>query len=100
MAKAYGELVDVLGGPQAFLQYRMLESGTYERLADANGRAISGLQPKITTWNTGGKYCWQASLLQSAEKLSRILTSNQTMETVRQIQWHQFGISCRASLLS
>ncbi|CAK39117.1 uncharacterized protein An05g00800, partial [Aspergillus niger] len=29
------------------------ESGTYERLADANGRAISGLQPKITTWNTG-----------------------------------------------
>ncbi|GAT30339.1 flotillin domain protein [Aspergillus luchuensis] len=53
MAKAYGALVDVLGGPQAFLQYRMLESGTYERLADANGRAISGLQPKITTWNTG-----------------------------------------------
>ncbi|RAK95187.1 flotillin domain protein [Aspergillus ibericus CBS 121593] len=53
MAKAYGALVDVLGGPQAFLQYRMMETGTYERLADANGRAISGLQPKITSWNTG-----------------------------------------------
>ena len=56
MAKAYGALVDVLGGPQAFLQYRMIDTGTYERLAEANGRAINGLQPKITTWNTGGKH--------------------------------------------
>ncbi|KAF7115365.1 hypothetical protein CNMCM5793_002181 [Aspergillus hiratsukae] len=53
MAKAYGALVEVLGGPQAFLQYRMLETGTYEKLAQANGLAIQGLQPKITTWNTG-----------------------------------------------
>ncbi|PYH95741.1 hypothetical protein BO71DRAFT_418320 [Aspergillus ellipticus CBS 707.79] len=53
MAKAYGSLVDVLGGPQAFLQFRMMESGLFERLADANGRAINGIQPKITTWNTG-----------------------------------------------
>ncbi|KAI9927397.1 hypothetical protein ASPWEDRAFT_175044 [Aspergillus wentii DTO 134E9] len=53
MAKAYGALVDVLGGPQAFLQFKMMETGTYERLAEANGAAINGLQPKITTWNTG-----------------------------------------------
>lgn len=53
MAKAYGALVDVLGGPQAFLQYKMMETGTYEKLAQANGNAIRGLQPKITTWNTG-----------------------------------------------
>ncbi|KAJ9218549.1 hypothetical protein DTO169C6_9112 [Paecilomyces variotii] len=53
MAKAHSALVDVLGGPQGFLQYKMLESGTYERLAEANGNAISGLQPKITMWNTG-----------------------------------------------
>lgn len=53
IAKAYGALVEVLGGPQAFLQYRMLETGTYEKLAQANGLAIQGLQPKITTWNTG-----------------------------------------------
>ncbi|PKX98648.1 flotillin domain protein [Aspergillus novofumigatus IBT 16806] len=53
MAKAYGALVEVLGGPQAFLQYRMLETGTYEKLAQANGLAIQGLNPRITTWNTG-----------------------------------------------
>ncbi|KAH2027342.1 hypothetical protein KXV65_006617 [Aspergillus fumigatus] len=53
MAKAYGALVDVLGGPQAFLQYRMLETGAYEKLAQANGLAIQGLNPRITTWNTG-----------------------------------------------
>ncbi|PLB47079.1 hypothetical protein P170DRAFT_438795 [Aspergillus steynii IBT 23096] len=55
MSKAYGALVNVLGGPQAFLQFRMLETGTYEKLAKANGAAINGLQPKITTWSTGGK---------------------------------------------
>jgi len=53
MAKAYGALVEVLGGPQAFMQYRMLETGTYEKLAKANATAINGLQPKITMWNTG-----------------------------------------------
>lgn len=53
MAKGYGALVDVLGGPQSFLQFKMLESRTYEGLAEANARAVNGLQPKITTWNTG-----------------------------------------------
>ncbi|CBF70031.1 hypothetical protein AN6177.2 [Aspergillus nidulans FGSC A4] len=56
MAKAYGALIDVLGGPDAFLQWKMIETGMYERLALANGQAIQGLQPKITTWNTGGKW--------------------------------------------
>lgn len=31
----------------------MIETGTYERLAKANALAVSGMQPKITTWNTG-----------------------------------------------
>jgi flotillin len=53
MAKAYGAMADVFGGPQGFLQYLMIQSGTYEKLAKANGQAISGLQPKITVWNTG-----------------------------------------------
>ena len=53
MAKAYGAMAEVFGGPQGFLQYLMIQSGTYERLAKANGAAISGLQPKITVWNTG-----------------------------------------------
>ena len=53
MAKAYEQMAAVLGGPQGLLQYMMLESGTYERLAQANAKAINGLQPKITVWNTG-----------------------------------------------
>lgn len=53
MAKAYGAMSDVLGGPQGLLQYMMLQSNTYEKLANANATAIKGLQPKITVWNTG-----------------------------------------------
>ena len=53
MARAYGELGNVLGGPQGLLQYMMLQSGTYEKLAAQNASAIRGLQPKINVWNTG-----------------------------------------------
>lgn len=53
MAKAYREMVDTLGGPQGFLQFRMIETGVYEKLAKANASAVHGMQPKITTWNTG-----------------------------------------------
>lgn len=53
MSKAYGALSDVLGGPQGFLQYMMIQNNTYEKLAKANGQAINGLQPKISVWNTG-----------------------------------------------
>lgn len=55
MAKAYGDLADVLGGPQGLMQYLMLTNGIYERLADANANAIKGLQPKINVWNTGAQ---------------------------------------------
>ena len=53
MAKAYGAMSDVLGGPAGLLQYMMLQDNTYEKLAKANAAAINGLQPKITVWNTG-----------------------------------------------
>lgn len=53
MVKAYGALVEVLGGPEAFLQYKMIETGTYEKLAKANAGAIKDMQPKITSWTTG-----------------------------------------------
>lgn len=52
-AKAYGELANVLGGPQGLMQYLMLQNNTYEKLALANAKAINGLQPKINVWNTG-----------------------------------------------
>ena len=53
MASAYGDMANVLGGPQGLLQYIMLERNTHEKLALANAKAINGLQPKITVWNTG-----------------------------------------------
>ena len=53
MAKAYGHMSEVLGGPQGLLQYMMLQNHTYEKLANANAAAINGLQPKISVWNTG-----------------------------------------------
>lgn len=53
MASAYGDLANVLGGPQGLLTYLMLERNTHEHLALANAKAINGLQPKITVWNTG-----------------------------------------------
>lgn len=53
MARAYGELANVLGGPQGLMQYLMLQNNTYEKLALANAKAIHGLQPKINVWNTG-----------------------------------------------
>jgi flotillin len=55
MAKAYGDMANVLGGPQGLMQYLMLTNGTYEKLAQANGQAIKGLQPKINVWNTGNQ---------------------------------------------
>jgi flotillin len=64
-------MVDVLGGPQAFLQYKMIETGTYEKLAQANGLAVSGMQPKITTWNTGSN----AGEADSAAPIRNILQS-------------------------
>lgn len=55
MAKGYGALAQVLGGPQGLLQYMMLQHNTYEKLANANAQAIHGLQPKINVWNTGAQ---------------------------------------------
>lgn len=53
MAKAYKELGEAFGGPQGLLQYMMLKENVYEKLALANAKAINGLAPKITVWNTG-----------------------------------------------
>jgi flotillin len=52
-AEAFKSLADAFGGPQGLLTYMMLKENTYEKLALANAKAIQGLQPKITVWNTG-----------------------------------------------
>ncbi|RMZ84864.1 hypothetical protein DV736_g6588, partial [Chaetothyriales sp. CBS 134916] len=54
-AEAYKALADAFGGPQGLLTYMMLKEGIHEKLALANAKAIQGLQPKITVWNTGNE---------------------------------------------
>ena len=53
-AKAYIELGQALGGPSGLLTYLMMKDNQYEKLALANAKAVQGLSPKITVWNTGG----------------------------------------------
>lgn len=55
MAKGYAALRDAFGGPAGLMQYMMLTNGTYEALANANAKAVHGLQPKINVWNTGSQ---------------------------------------------
>ncbi|KAM0276826.1 hypothetical protein ACHAQH_006361 [Verticillium albo-atrum] len=55
MAEAYGKMANAFGGPAGLLQYMMIEKGTYQELAQANAKAIHGLQPKISVWNTGSQ---------------------------------------------
>jgi len=54
-AQAYKSLAEAFGGPQGLLQFMMLKEGVHEKLALANAKAIQGLQPKITVWNTGAQ---------------------------------------------
>ena len=55
MAKAYGALATVMGGPASLMNYLMLQNNVYEKLAVQNAKAINGLQPKINVWNTGNQ---------------------------------------------
>ena len=52
-AEALKSMADAFGGPQGLLQYKMMEFGIHEKLALANAKAIQGLNPKFTVWNTG-----------------------------------------------
>lgn len=40
--------------PNIVLSYLMIKHDVYPKLADANAKAIQGLQPKITSWVTSG----------------------------------------------
>ncbi|KAL8638860.1 MAG: hypothetical protein Q9228_004032 [Teloschistes exilis] len=75
MAKAYECMASVLGGPQGLLQYMMLQDNTYEKLALANAKAINGLQPKITVWNTGDNASSSAGGNDAAAPIRNILQS-------------------------
>lgn len=55
LAGAYGQMAKAFGGPAGLLQYMMIKEGTYAQLANANAKAVQGLQPKISVWNTGSQ---------------------------------------------
>jgi len=53
-AEGLQKIVDTFEGDnRALLNYLMIENDLYPKLADASARAIQGLDPKITIWNTG-----------------------------------------------
>jgi flotillin len=65
------KLVSSFGGDrQSLISYMMLEKDQFTKLADSSAKAIQGLQPKITIWNTdankdGNPYSGIANLGQS-----------------------------------
>jgi flotillin len=52
--KALEEYYKVFNDPNTLLNYLMIEKGLYTDLATINSKAIQGLNPNITVWNTGG----------------------------------------------
>lgn len=89
MAKAYGQMANVLGGPQGLLQYMMLENNTYEKLAKANATAIHGLQPKISVWNTGADSSADSSapIRNLFQSLPPLLSTIQDQTGIAPPQW-------------
>ncbi len=50
------KLIQSFGGDsKALITYMMLEKDQFTKLADSSAKAIQGLNPKITIWNTDGK---------------------------------------------
>lgn len=53
-SQGINKLISSFGGnTQALVTYMMLEKDQFTKLADASAKAIQGLNPKITVWNTG-----------------------------------------------
>ncbi|OCT48627.1 Flotillin-like protein 1 [Cladophialophora carrionii] len=74
-AQAFKALAEAFGGPQGLLQYMMLKENTYEKLATANAKAIQGLQPKITVWNTGAEGDASGGMGQGIAPIKNIMQS-------------------------
>lgn len=89
IADGYKHLAEAFGGPQGLLQYMMLEKGVYEKLALANAKAIQGLQPKITVWNTG-EQGGNGSAMDASAPIRNIMSSLPPLLTTIQ---EQTGIS-------
>lgn len=55
MAEAYGKMSQAFGGAAGLMQYLMIKENTYVHLASANAKAVQGMAPKISVWNTGAQ---------------------------------------------
>lgn len=55
MAEAYGKMAQAFGGAAGLMQYLMIKEGTYVQLAAENAKAVQGMAPKISLWNTGAQ---------------------------------------------
>lgn len=55
VAGAYGKMAQAFGGPAGLIQFLMIKEGTYVQLANANAKAVQGMAPKISVWNTGAQ---------------------------------------------
>jgi flotillin len=51
--KALEEYAKVFTDSQALLTYIMMEKGLFTQMGELNAKAIAGLNPNITVWNTG-----------------------------------------------
>ena len=91
MAKAYGAMANALGGPQGLMQYMMLKNNTYEKLANANAKAINGLAPKISVWNTGAAA--GGDLAGAADPMAAVRNIFQTLPPLLSTINDQTGIS-------
>ena len=85
-SKALGSLANVMGGPHGLLQYLMLKENTYEKLALANAKAIQGLQPKITVWNTGKSLPYLHKFTPKFASHFAIFRSGGKMEVLKRIE--------------
>ena len=72
LADSYKHLADAFGGPQGLIQYMMIKENVYEKLALANAKAIQGLAPKITVWNTGDQ---SGNTMDASAPIRNIMTS-------------------------
>lgn len=51
-AKGLQDLIDSAGNVDGLVKYMMLNNNVLQELADKNAKAIQGLNPTITIWNT------------------------------------------------
>ena len=87
-AEAYKHLADAFGGAQGLLQYMMLKEGIHEKLALANAKAIQGLSPKITVWNTGDQVWQQWCGRQSGSDQEHYARAATTPDDDKRTDWY------------